>query len=60
MLTLHPFLVLSSQRVELYLYSPHGPYGLYRASVPVQGCALPFILPDTHLQKHIILMVISV
>ena len=25
------------ERVELYLYSPHGPYGLYRASVPVQG-----------------------
>ena len=29
-------------RVELYLYSPYGPYGLYRASVPVQGCTLPF------------------
>jgi hypothetical protein len=27
--------------VELYLYSPHEPYGLYRASVPVQGCILP-------------------
>jgi len=26
--------------VELYLYSPYGPYGLYRASVPVQGCTL--------------------
>jgi len=25
---------------ELYLYSPYGPYGLYRASVPVQGCTL--------------------
>jgi hypothetical protein len=24
------------KRVELYLYSPCGPYGLYRASVPVQ------------------------
>jgi len=23
--------------VELYLNSPYGPYGLYRASVPVQG-----------------------
>jgi len=23
--------------VEVYLYSPYGPYGLYRASVPVQG-----------------------
>ena len=26
--------------VELYLYSAYGPYGLYRASVPVQGCTL--------------------
>jgi len=29
--------------LELYLYSPYGPYGLYRASVPVEGCTLPFI-----------------
>jgi hypothetical protein len=28
--------------VELYLYSPYGPYGLYRALVPVQGCTLPY------------------
>jgi hypothetical protein len=28
------------ERVELYLYSPYGPYGLYRTSVPVQGCTL--------------------
>ena len=28
-------------RVELCLYSPYGPYSLYRASVPVQGCTLP-------------------
>ena len=28
--------------VELYLYSPYGPYGLYRAPVPVQGCTLPY------------------
>ena len=28
----------------LYLYSPYGPYGLYRASVHVQGCTLPFTL----------------
>jgi len=26
------------ERVELYLYYPNGPYGLYRTSVPVQGC----------------------
>jgi len=25
------------ERVELYLYSPYGPYGLYRSLVPVQG-----------------------
>ena len=28
----------------LYLYSPYGPYGLDRASVPVQRCPLPFFL----------------
>ena len=27
--------------VELYLYSIYGTYGLYRVSVPVQGCTLP-------------------
>ena len=31
------------ERVELYLYSPCGPFGLYRASVPVQGCTLPLL-----------------
>jgi len=28
----------------LYFYSPYGPYGLYRASVAVQGFTLPFYL----------------
>ena len=32
---------LSACTIQLYLYSPYGPYGLYRASVPVQGCTLP-------------------
>jgi hypothetical protein len=32
-----PVQSLSACTVELYLYSPYGPYGLYRASVPVQG-----------------------
>jgi len=41
-LTPHPLLVPWSRRVELYLYSSYGPYGLHRASVPVQECALPF------------------
>ena len=27
---------LSACTVQLYLYSPYGPYGLYRTSVPVQ------------------------
>jgi len=31
------------ERVELYLYSPYGPYGLYRPSVPVQGWTLPYV-----------------
>ena len=29
--------------VEPYLYSPYGSYGLYRASVPVQVCTLPYL-----------------
>jgi len=29
----------------LYLYSPYVPYGLYRASVPVQRCTLPLPIP---------------
>jgi len=37
-----PSSAVGLERVELYLYSPYGPYGLYRASVPVQGCTLPF------------------
>jgi hypothetical protein len=42
-LTLH-LLVPWSRRVELYIYSPYGPYGLYRASVPIQGCTLTFLI----------------
>ena len=36
----------------LYLYSPYGPYGLYRASVPVQRCNLPLPLP--YLWLHVV------
>jgi len=36
--TVQPVQCLSACTVQLYLYSPYGPYGLYRASVPVQGC----------------------
>jgi len=31
-----PVQSLGACRVQLYLYSPYGPYSLYRASVPVQ------------------------
>jgi hypothetical protein len=36
-----PVQSLGACTVELNLYSPYGPYGLYRASVPVQRCTLP-------------------
>ena len=36
-----PSSAVGHERVELNLYSPYGPYGLYRVSVPVQGCILP-------------------
>jgi hypothetical protein len=35
-MVLRPVQSLSACTVELYLYSPYGPDGLYRASVPVQ------------------------
>jgi len=44
-----PSSAVSQDRVELY--SPYGPYGLYRASVPVQGCTLPTFLHYTS-RKH--------
>jgi len=34
--TVRPVQNLSARTVQLYLYSPYGPYGLYRSSVPVQ------------------------
>ena len=52
-LTTHPFQCRGQERVELYLYSHDGPYGLYRASVPVQGCTLLFsLLHITYLTLH--------
>jgi len=39
-----PSSAVGHDRVELYLYSPYGLYGLYRASVPVQGYTLHFTL----------------
>ena len=46
-----PSSAVGHERVELYLYFPYGPYGLYRASVPVQGCTLPFFLILIHFLK---------
>ena len=40
-----PSSAVGHERVELYLHSPYGPYGLYIASVPVQGCSLLLLLP---------------
>ena len=34
---IQPVKSLSACTVQLYLYSPYGPYSLYRASVPVQN-----------------------
>jgi len=39
-----PSSAVGHERVELYLYSPCDPYGLYRTSVPVQGCTLSIYL----------------
>jgi hypothetical protein len=32
-LTPHPFYCRGQDRVELYLYSPYGPYGLYKGAL---------------------------
>jgi hypothetical protein len=37
-----PSSAVGHEWVELYLCSPCGSYGLYRASVPVQGCTLSY------------------
>jgi len=36
-----PSSAIGHERVEVYIYCPYGPYGLYRASVHVQRCTLP-------------------
>jgi hypothetical protein len=41
-----PSSAVGHERLEQYLYSPYGPYGLYRALVPVQGWPLPLPLFD--------------
>jgi len=39
-----PSSAVGYETVDIYLYSPYGPYGLYRASVSVQRCTLPLPL----------------
>ena len=40
-----PHLPPRLKKEQSYLYSLYGPYGLYRASVHVQGCTLPAVRP---------------
>ena len=51
---LPPSSAVGHERVELYLYSPCGLYGLYRASVHVQGWPLPLPLPTSLLILSIV------
>jgi hypothetical protein len=53
MLTLHASSAVGHERVELYLYSLRGPYILYRASVPVQGCTSSLPLPYVSYSKNL-------
>jgi hypothetical protein len=46
-----PFRAVSHERVELYLYSPYGPYSLYRVSVPVQGVHFTLLM-DVYVYPH--------
>ena len=41
------------ERVELYLYSPYGPYGLYRASLPVQGVHFTFTFGHERVELYL-------
>jgi len=43
-----PSSAVGHDRVELYLCSPYGLYGLYRASVPVQGCTVKTLHASYH------------
>ena len=48
-----PVQSLSACTVQLYLYSPSGPYGMYRVSVPVQGCTLPYFCLTVSIKPHL-------
>jgi len=47
-----PLLVPWSRKSRFTPLLSHGPYDLYRASVPVQGCTLPYFLQIEHNGKR--------
>ena len=51
-----PSSAVGHERVELYLYSPYGQYGLYRTSVPVQRCTLTLLLISKNFEKRLIFL----
>ena len=54
-LTPFPLLVRGQEMVELYLYSPYGPYGLYRASVSAQGSTLQLLYMTSNSAEELLL-----
>ena len=54
LLAVRPVQSLSACTVGLYLYSPYCPYGLCRASVPVQGCTLPKVHHRVHKSQRLV------
>ena len=49
-----PCSAVVNKRVKLYLYFPYGLYGLYRASVPVQGYTLPYLICKASIKYKIL------
>jgi len=52
MLTPHLLLVLWSRKSRAIPLPSYGPYGLYRAPVPVQECTLPYFTSTSWLHCH--------
>jgi len=48
--TTHHLLVRSHERVELYLYSPYGPYGLYNSALYLFTTYMYHLLTGQHLR----------
>jgi len=51
----HPLLVCGHERVELYLYSPYGPYSLYKGALYLTGHNVECnaVDCDSLLEKHV-------